>query len=481
MTTTHSTPSEAELDNATQNGWPQLKKQRQWGPFAVFSSSVSTAIATWCFIIGGYAAYYLPAGQGTFAVLAGALIGILFIVLACLPISSKYGIDAAAASVPQLGTRGSGLAIALIYLATMGWNIYLFVLMGRAVESLAGALGITMPSWGVGAAAALAVIVCVLLLRNGASSVRRFSLATALVVLVLSFVVMGLLIHSAGLDALLDAPAIWPEAEANVNWALAMEVLIASNLSWWAYTGAIVRNSPSARTSLWPVIIGLGLAVGVGSLTGLYGGLLVPESGGDPTQYLVQVGGTAFGVVALLFIVLANIGTAVVGFYAATIAVRQTAPMRRLPWTWSVMISALPVLVLVGFFPDAVFVHFGTFLAFLGLAFGPMCGIQVVDYFMLRKQVYDPASIYFRKPGSLYHYWGGINPVGLVAFAAGVLTYLYLLDPVTYISRPPFGYTTATIPTVLVSAAVYWIGARCILQPLGRGGYSGPHTPSRTS
>lgn len=89
MSTTHSTPTEGELNTATQNGWPQLKKQRGWGPFTVFSSSVSTAIATWCFIIGGYAAYYLPAGQGTFAVLAGALIGILFIVMACLPMSSK--------------------------------------------------------------------------------------------------------------------------------------------------------------------------------------------------------------------------------------------------------------------------------------------------------------------------------------------------------------------------------------------------------
>ena len=78
----------AQIDKAAmQDGLPQPRGKRTWGPFTIFSTSVATAIATWCFIIGGFVAYYLPAGTGTLAIIAGSLGGILFLVLACLPVS----------------------------------------------------------------------------------------------------------------------------------------------------------------------------------------------------------------------------------------------------------------------------------------------------------------------------------------------------------------------------------------------------------
>jgi NCS1 family nucleobase:cation symporter-1 len=64
-------------------------------------------MATWCYIIGGYVAYYLPAGKGIIAMVAGSLVGILLILLATMPVATKLGIDSVASSIPQLGTRGS--------------------------------------------------------------------------------------------------------------------------------------------------------------------------------------------------------------------------------------------------------------------------------------------------------------------------------------------------------------------------------------
>jgi len=365
-------------------------------------------------------------------------------------------------------------AIVLVYGATLGWNVFLFVLLGRALTAIIGAFGIESSPWMVRAFGVLGVLAVLFFLRNGADSVRRVSISISIVVLVLSVVIMILLIASSGWDALVNAPATYPSEDPAVNWSSSMEVLIASNLSWWAYTGAMVRNSPSTRASLWPVIVGLGLAVGVGSLTGLYGGLLQPDSAGDPTQYLVDVGGPVFGVIALVFIVLANVGTALIGAYAGTIAFRQIKVVRKLSWRSSTWISILPALVLVGFFPDFVFGHFGTFLNFLGVSFAPMCGIQVVDYFILRKQRLHVASLYANDRRSKYWYWGGINYVGFVAFIVGAAVYLYLLDPVTYASRAPFQYTTATIPTFVIAGLVYWIGSLLVAKPLNRGGYGAP-------
>ena len=454
-----------------QDGWPLLRHQRPWNAFTIFSTSVSTAIATWCFIIGGFVSYYLTAGQGTLAILAGSLIGILFIVLACLPASVKYGIDSVVGSRPQLGTRGSALSMAAIYASTLGWNVILFIFLGRATSAIAGALGWTTPDWFVGACGVVGIVVVLLMLARGPNALRDFSRPIAVLVLVLGFVILWLLIDKIGLDALTDAPAVAPSEDRAVNWASGIEVLIASNLSWWAYTGAMVRNGPSARRSLWPVVIGLGLGVGVGSLTGFYAGLALPDSGGDPTQFLVDIGGPVVGVVALAFIVLANIGTAVVGVYASTLAVRQLPGVSRWSWQASTLTAVLPAFVLVGFFADQVFDQFSTFIAFLGVCFGPLCGIQIVDYFVLRKQRYDLPALYAPGASGTYGYWGGVNPVGFVAFAAGVVTYIYLLDPVTYLSRAPFQYTTASIPSIVVAGVVYWLGAKLVLQPLRRGGY----------
>ncbi|OAV62436.1 hypothetical protein A6F49_06935 [Enteractinococcus helveticum] len=359
----------------------------------------------------------------------------------------------------------------LIYLTTLGWNIYLFVLLGRAVESIGGAFFSDLPSWIVGAAAITAVLLVTAIIRTGTPAVRKVSQLIAVSVLILSFVIMGLLLYSVGLDTLLSAPAIAPNESVHVNWSSAMEVLIASNLSWWAYTGAIVRNSPSARQSLWPVVLGLGLAVGVGSLTGFYGGLVIPESGGDPTQYLVEIGGPVVGIISLAFIILANIGTAVIGVYASTIATRQLPLMSKMKWVPSTLVATVPALILAGFFPDIAFANFSVFLSFLGIAFAPMCGIQIMDYFLLRRQTLNVAAIYDRRPTSAYYYWRGFNPVGFIAFFSGVLVYLYLLDPITYESRTPFEFMTATIPTVIVAGLIYWLGTKLLLVPQGKGEY----------
>lgn len=464
--------AEASADTAAvDNGWPLVRSQRTWSTVSVFSTATATAVATWCFIIGGFVSYYLSARPGTFAIIAGSLIGIVFIALACVPVTAKYGFDAVTGTVPQFGTRGKYLAVALIYLATTGWNIYLIVLLGRSVVSIADTLGWQLPNIWVGLTGIVAALLVVVILRNGADSVKDFTRLIAGVVIVLAAVIIVLIGVNTGWSELFSLPPTSPNADSKANWASGLEVLISVNLSWWAYTGAIVRNSPSGRTSLWPVVFALGLGVGLGSLAGFYGGLAVPDSAGDPTVFIVDVGGTAFGLVAMGFIIASSFGTTTVGMFSATLALRQLPFFARLGWRTTTLIGALPVLVLVGVFHRQVFDNFSVFLAFLAIAFAPMCGIQIIDYFVLRKQNYQVSGIYDHSPASPYHYWHGINPVAFGSFAVGVGVYLYLLDPVSYLSRTPFEYLTASIPTVFVAGATYWVASRLTYARVHAGGY----------
>lgn len=127
-------------------------------------------MATWCFSIGGFVAYYLNAGAGTFATLAGALLGILLVTLATLPMCAKYGIDSVVASRAQLGPRGSYLSLLLVYCSAMGWSIILFIYKGRALAELLISFGVLderYRSWCVGIVGVAAVFLVLALIRKG--------------------------------------------------------------------------------------------------------------------------------------------------------------------------------------------------------------------------------------------------------------------------------------------------------------------------
>jgi len=460
---------------AVEGSWPVLPAERTWGAKALFGISVSAAIATWCFLIGGYVGYYLPAGVGTIVMIAGSLVGILMIFLATVPVSTKYGIDSIASSKPQLGSRGSWISLFLLYTTVIGWNCLLLIFLGRAAAEILVALGIAGESARqplVVAFAALAVLIVWWLLRGGPDTVRDTGPLIAIAVLALGVVILVLLITKVGWSTIADAKPAYASGDTALDVSTGFEVMVASVLSWWPYAGGMVRLCPSARTAKWPVIFGLGLPVGLVSIIGLLSALALPDSGGDPTTYLVDLGGVPVGVVALLFIVLSNVGTVMVGVYVTTVGLKQLPGLqRRVSWNGTTAITLAPVLLIILLIPNYFFDHIGTFLAFMGVLFAPMCGIQIVDYFLFRRQRLDVRALYLGGRGSGYHYWGGVNPAGVVGLLAGFMTYVYLLDPVSYVSHDPFKYVTASVPSAVVAAAVYAIVTVAAVRPAGRGGY----------
>jgi NCS1 family nucleobase:cation symporter-1 len=354
--------------SATEGSWPVLPAERSWGARALFGISVSAAIATWCFLIGGYVAYYLPAGVGTIVMIAGALVGILMIFLATVPVATKYGIDSVASSKPQLGTRGSWIALFALYTTVIGWNCLLLVFLGRAAAEIVITLGIA----GDGARpimvsifAAIAVVVVWWILRGGPDTVRDTGPWIAIGVLVLGVIILVLLVTKAGLGTIMDAVPAYASGNKTLDISLGFEVMVASVLSWWPYAGGMVRLCPSAKTAQWPVVFGLGLPVGLVSIIGLWSALAVPDSAGDPTVYLTNLGGPVVGVISLLFIILANVGTVMVGVYVTAVGLKQIGPMEKVSWNGTTGITLLPVLVIVILFPNYFFDHIGTFLSFM--------------------------------------------------------------------------------------------------------------------
>lgn len=73
----------------------------------------------------------------------------------------------------------------------------------------------------------------------------------------------------------------------------------------------------------------------------------------------------------------------------------------------------------------------------LGAFIGPLYGVLIADYFLVKKQKIDADAMYTLSPTGRYHFSGGYNPVAIVAAAVGaVLAMLLLGGPPTWPRSP---------------------------------------------
>jgi NCS1 family nucleobase:cation symporter-1 len=467
-----STATDGISTSGTEGSLPLLSHERNWSPRALFFSSAQAAVATWCFIIGGYVAFYLPAVQGSVVMIAAMLGGMLLVFLATVPMATRYGLEAVRSTRPVFGTRGSLFTVALTFLFTIGWGTTLMIFSGKSAALLLVTLGVVSEANAPIAQTVSSLVCCLVvwaLISRGPGILRRVGVIVACSVLALGVMVVVVIVAKVGWHALLDAKPSAASGNKLLDYTTAIELMLATALSWWPYVGGMTRFSKSTRKSVLPVTLGLGLALAVICLIGLYTGLVFPDSGGDPLPGLLEIGGVWLALPAFAFIIVANVGTAMVGTYTAALSLKQQPAIdARLSWRGSTTVAGLTVALVIVFLAEPFYANFGTFLTFSAVVFGPLCGLQIADYFILRKQRLDLDGLYNDGAGSAYWYWKGVNVAGFASMAIGVVVYLLLLDPVSFASAPLFAFTTATLPSVLATVVVYVLLARLQPKAFGR-------------
>jgi nucleobase:cation symporter-1, NCS1 family len=218
-----------------------------------------------------------------------------------------------------------------------------------------------------------------------------------------------------------------------------------------------------------PVMLGMCAPVPLLSLIGIAGVLVLKTS--DPAEWLRTVGGPAYAIISLAFVTAANFGTTTAGIYASAIGLRNFRALQSRSWTTLLLLTITPVALVGIFIPELFFAKFGNFLALIGVSFAPLCGIQIVDYFVLRRRRLDIRALYTDRPGGSYAFWGGVNPAALVALAAGCATYVALLNPLSYRSSAWYPYLTASLPAAAAAALVYFLAGWLVIRAR-RGGYA---------
>jgi NCS1 family nucleobase:cation symporter-1 len=463
--------SEKSLDQQlVETSWPLTPKERNWNSRSLFIVLMVAASATWCYIIGEYVGYYLPIGPGFFAMTAGAMIGMLLVTLAVVPTSTRFGIDSIKAATPQFGTNGWTITVTLQYLSIIGWNSLLLIFFGKSISRFLNVLGIgdeNLATVVVPVATVMACVFVYIILKKGVTGLERVSFWLFISIVAVGIWLIAMLIIRQG-DALATAVPAYA-SDKQLDFQYGIEIGLVSLLSWWPYIGSMTRQAKNPSIAAGPSMLGMGLPVPVLSFVGLASILALGIS--DPTAWLTEVGGQFFGALALLFIIAANLGTAVAGLYASTVGIKAVPAFARLSWNKSLLVSIVPVALIGILIPNWVFDNFGTFVAYIGVFFAPLCGIMIVDYFLLRRGKISIRGIYDTGNKSVYRYWGGFNPEAVLAMVVGFVTYTYLLNPISYAVKEPFPILGASLPAALMSAVTYAIITLLVVKPAGKGGY----------
>lgn len=438
--------------------------ERNWNGFVLGAVCTTVGIATWSFVVGGSSAFYLDAKMGAAAMLAGGLIGQLLITLATLPPSTKHGLETVISTKPQLGVRGSYIALFMQYATALGWNTVLMIFFGRSAASVLEILGI-IPSESREIASTLiagaGVVLVWVLVSRGSRSLKKIGPIVAILTSLLTIYLLYVLLSTYGVHAIVTAQPLEPWADRLVNYTSVVELLIASTWGWWSYMGGMVRMTSKARRAILPSMLGLGVVWVLVGIVSLFSALVSGE--GDPTIWAPDLAGPAGGIAVLLFVAFANITSPLVGAFVATLGLSQLPHINtRIGWKPLSALVLLPMFIVVLLFGNAFYDNVDAFMAFLGLMIAPMVGIQIADWYVLRRiDTLRVSSLYDHAPTSSYWYTGGFNLAGIAGLALGSVTYVAILNPVTYEPHSSlFQYTTASLPAVLVGAVVYTVLSR---------------------
>lgn len=454
---------------------PLLPHERIWGFWQHSSVNIGLAIATWAFLQGAAVAYYVGFVQAIATVVIGYGLSVLAVALApCLP-SVKYGIEQFVGIRSTFGETGARLVmITMSTVLAAAWSAVLAIMFGHGLVVVANQVfGIELSQAGAAASllALIAITASALILARGPVSVEAVCRVLAPMLLV---ILVGIIVIVFNQNTWSELVALAPlggvSDDPHLSFVLAVELSIAGGFAWWPNLGNLARLTRSSRAAFWPNWLGVFGASVVAAVVGAVAALSLQIE--EPTQWFIPLAGIGVGVVALVIVCLANITAILSQGYASMVALKGGGGrlFRIAAWPWLIAAILVPAAILV-FFPAAVYDNYGRFLSWGAIVLAPLCAVQIVDYFILRRRQISVRDLFLPPSESAYGFWKGVNLVAFAAVAAGAVTYSLLLNPVTYEPSGLFRYTTASLPAFLVAGLVHYVLTVLVVRRRGLGGY----------
>ncbi|MDZ4184445.1 MAG: cytosine permease [Desulfuromonadales bacterium] len=433
--------------------------------------------ATWAFLIGGYLPYVGDWRLGVMGYLVGLMIGMAIVTLASGAPSYKYGTDVIDIAKSSFGYRGIVIPLFGLLATLVGWSYVVEALTARGAANIVATIGGTEVTGTSHESLVITVAIATLVLvwlfaSKGPKLFERLNAYIGPIQVLITLAMFGILIYKYGLIHLwtTQAPADQMLSHDPIQgFALAVEFGVSNALTWWPIMGGLTRLVKHRKHVIGPSVIGVGI-LGAAFISTVAALAAISAGTYDPSIWMISIGGPVFGSIVMAVVLFSNIATMVVMIYLAGVSIQQIRFFARLKWEFLVALLLLPG-VYFAFKTEWLLSVVMSWLSYNGVMFVGITGITLIDYFVLRREQLDPASL-FATTDSKYAFWGGVNWAAVVITIGAPVGYLWLYDPVTAAMAEPFRYFGASIPIVALSALTYYLAIRLVVAPMRKGGYA---------
>ena len=418
---------------------PTAPEGRRWGAFSLLAMWMSDVHS-----VGGYtfAASLFFLGLTGWQVLIAMLAGIMAVYglmnLIGRP-SQRYGIPYPVVARIAFGVMGANLAAVVRGVVGIVWYGVQTYFASRAVEVLVVTLLPSAASLDHDSIVGLSTLgwlsflfmwlFQLVIFLAGMDRIRRFIDFCGPVVYLVMLALAGWILWHTGLSSLsmqLSPPpaTAWATIGTMANAAMLIVAYFAALLlnfgdfARFATDGRAMRRGNLLGLPVNFLVFSLITVIVTAGTRQVFGSAIM-----DPVQIVARIGNPVVAVIGSLTFIVATMGINIVAnFVSPAYDIANLYPERIDFRRGGVITSILSVLACPWLFvasPQAITL----FVSIFGAVLGPMFGIIIADYYLVRRQQVPVADLYTLDPSGAFHYDGGWNRRAVVALAlSGLLS-----------------------------------------------------------
>ncbi|MBL7665723.1 MAG: NCS1 family nucleobase:cation symporter-1 [Bacteriovoracaceae bacterium] len=429
---------------------PTKIAERSWSKWHIMSLWVGMAICVPTYTLGAVLTSYfgLTVMESLWTILAANVIVLIPLILNAFP-GTKFGVPFPILLRSSFGIYGSNLPALIRALIACGWFGIQTMFGGLAIHLI---LARFFPAWatlgGVGEVLGFAIfwVMNIYVVVQGSTAIKILETLAAPLLIVVG---VGLLLWAFPLidmTALLNAP---PKREVGAGaWSYIFAGLTAM-VGFWATLSLNIpdfsRYAKSQKDQIWGQILGLPLTMFLFAMLGVVltaaSSSLFGETISDPVTLIGRIDSPILGAFALFIIIVATISTNAAANILSPSNDFQNAFPKVINFKRGVYLTGVIGIILMswellrkaGVIQSDVSLEsiYSNWLLSYSCLLGPIAGIMIVDYFLIRKQNIHLIDIY--RVGGVYPKinWAGICsfliPVAIttITLISGVAQWVY--------------------------------------------------------
>nr|WP_255645747.1 NCS1 family nucleobase:cation symporter-1 [Actinoplanes polyasparticus] len=416
-----------------------LRKQH-WGSYNIFAFWMSDVHS-----VGGYvtAGSLFALGLSSWQVLVSLVVGITIVYFFCnlvakpsqvtgvpYPVINRAAFGVLGANVPAI-IRGA-IAVAWYGIQTYLASAALDIVVLKFWPGLApyadvdqyGFLGLPLLGW---CTYALLWVLQAAVFWTGMETIRKFIDFCGPAVYVVMVLLCGYLIYKAG----------WSEIDLNLGdvkyhgWDAVPVMLGAIALVVSYFSGPMLNFGDFSRYGRSFSAVKRGNLLGL-PLNFLFFAILVVVTASltlpvfgelitDPVETVSRIDSTFAIALGALTFTIATIGINIVANFISPAFDFSNVSPQRISWRAGGMIAAVGSVLLTpwNLYNNPDVIHYT--LETLGAFIGPLFGVLIADYYLIRRQQIDVDALFTMSPEGRYHYKKGYNPPAIIATAVGAV------------------------------------------------------------